>query len=94
MQIHVKFPLFRDAIILEPKFNDMEWLSTDLCEVKLKDKKLHFKIIVDRVSGFVTAYKLSGTKTRHIVACLQQFGKKYYGSPLLLTSLFTEINLQ
>ena len=31
MQIHVKFPLFRDATttVLEPNLNDMQWLSTN-----------------------------------------------------------------
>ena len=31
MQIHVKFPLFRGATkVLEPNFNDAQWLSTDI----------------------------------------------------------------
>ena len=31
MQIHVKFPLFRDGTttVLEPNLNDTQWLSTD-----------------------------------------------------------------
>ena len=59
--------------VLLKDLSPMDWLSTDLCEMKLKDRKLHFIIIVDRASGLVTAYKLASTKTHHIVACLQQF---------------------
>ena len=56
-------------------------------EIKdLKGKKSHFIIIVDRSSGFVSAYKLTGTNTKHIFATLQHYVEVYYGSPLLLTS--------
>ena len=49
----------------------MDLISTDLMEIKdPKGKKSHFIIIVDRFSGFVSAYKLIGTKTKHIVALL------------------------
>ena len=61
----------------------MDWISTDLMEIKdPKGKKSHYIIIV----GFVTAYKLTGTKTKHIIASLQEYVEVYYGPPLLLTS--------
>ena len=53
----------------------MDWLSTDLIKVKVKDKKMNFIIIFYRSSGFVLAYKLTGTKTHHIVAVLHHYVK-------------------
>ena len=41
---------------------------------------------MDRSSGFVRAYKLTGTKTKHIISSLEEFVEVYYGPPLLLTS--------
>ena len=56
----------------------MEWISTDLAEKVLSNgKKVHFLVIVDRVSGFVKVYQLRSTKTKHIVECLQNFNKIY-----------------
>ena len=51
-----------------------------------KGKKMHFIVIVDRSSGFISAYKLTGTKTKHIVQALQDFVLVYYGPLLYLTS--------
>ena len=46
----------------------MKWISTDLMEIKdAKGKKMHFIVIVDRSSGFVSAYKLTGINKKHIV---------------------------
>ena len=65
----------------------MDWLSTDLMEVKDKTgKKSSYLIIVDRASAFVRAYKLTGTKTKNIISSLEEFVEVYYGPPLLLTS--------
>ena len=65
----------------------MDWISTDLMEVKdKKGKKSHFIIFVDRSSAFVRAYKLAGTKTMNIISSLEDFVEVYYGPPLLLTS--------
>ena len=53
---------------LEP----MDWLCTDLCEKKFQSgKKFHYLCIADRSSGFVRAYRLPGTKTRHIINALK-----------------------
>ena len=44
--------------------NPMDWLSTDIAEKKLSNrKKAHFLIIVDGAFGFIRAYLLKGTKT-------------------------------
>ena len=65
----------------------MEWLSTDLMETKNKSgKKSNYLVIVDRASLFVRAYNLPGTKTKNIIASLEEFVETYYGPPLLLTS--------
>ena len=65
----------------------MDWLSTDLIEIKDKTgKKLSCLVIVDRASAFVRAYNLPGTKTKNIIASLEEFVEVYYGPPLLLTS--------
>ena len=64
----------------------MDWISTDLMEVKdKKGKKSHYIIFVDRASAFVRAYKLAGTKTKNIISSLEEFVEVYYGPPLLLT---------
>ena len=63
----------------------MDWISTDLMEVKdKKGKKSHFIIFVDRDSAFVRAYKLTGTKTKHIISSLEEFVQVYYGPAFLL----------
>ena len=42
----------------------MNWLSTELIELKDKTgKKSSYLVIVDRASAFVRAYNLPGTKT-------------------------------
>ena len=65
----------------------MDWLSTDLMELKDKTgKKSSYLVIVDRASAFVRAYNLPGTKTKNIIASLEVFVEVYYGPPLLLTS--------
>ena len=43
-------------------------------------------MIVDRFSAFVRAYKLFSTKTKNIIASLEDFIETYYGPPLLLTT--------
>ena len=63
----------------------MDWISTDLMEIKdKKGKKSHFIIFVDRASSFVRAYKMTGTKTKHIISSLEELVQVYYGPPLLL----------
>ena len=47
---------------------------------------MHFLCILDRSSGFISAYELTWTKTKHIVQALQDFVLVFYGPPLLLTS--------
>ena len=65
----------------------MDWISTDLAEKVLSNgKKIHFLLIVDRASGFVKVYKLRGTKTKHVIECLQDFNEIYCGPPYWLTS--------
>ena len=65
----------------------MDWLSTDLMEIKDKTgKKSNYLVIVDRASAFVRAYNLQGTKTKNIIASLKEFVETYYGPPLLLMS--------
>ena len=60
----------------------MDWISTDLAEKVLSNgKKIHFLIIVDRASGFLKVYQLRGTKTRHVIECLQNFIEIYCGPP-------------
>ena len=62
----------------------MDWLSTDLMEVKdKKGKKSSYLIIVDRSSAFIRAYKLAGTRTKNIVSSLEEFVEVYYGPPLI-----------
>ena len=62
--------------------NPMDWLSTDLAQKVLRNgKKVNFLVIVDRASGFVRVYQLRGTKTKHIIQCLQEFGEAYCGPP-------------
>ena len=52
----------------------MDWLNTDLMEVKDKSgKKSNYLVIVDRASTFVRAYKLAGTKTKNIISSLEEF---------------------
>ena len=56
---------------------------------KIKDKsgkKSSYLIIVNRASAFVRAYNLPGTKTKNIIASLEEFVEVYYGPPLILTS--------
>ena len=68
---------------LEPK----DWVCTDLMEKTFPSgKKLYYLCIVDRASGFVRAYRLPGTKTRHVIAALQDYVEQYYGPPYILTS--------
>ena len=65
----------------------MDWLSTDICQKKLSNgKKANFLIIVDRASGFIRAYLLKGTKTRHVIEALQDYIDVYVGPPYWLTS--------
>lgn len=65
----------------------MDWLSTDLMEIKDKTgKKSNYLIIVDRASAFARAYNLQGTKTKNIITFLEEFVETYYGPLLLLTS--------
>ena len=65
----------------------MDWLSTDLKEIKDKSgKKSNYLVIVDRDSAFFRAYNLPRTKTKNIIASLEEFVETYYGPPLLLTS--------
>ena len=67
--------------------NPMDWLSTDICQNKLSNgKKANFLIIVDRASGFIRAYLLKGTKTRHVIEALQDYINVYVGPPYWLTS--------
>ena len=50
----------------------MDWISTDLAQKVLSNgKKVNFLVIVDRASGFVRVYQLRGTKTKHVIYCLQ-----------------------
>ena len=65
----------------------MDWLCCDLMEIKdNKGKKSNYLVIVDRSSAFVRAYKLLSTKTKNIIASLEDFVETYYGPPLLLTT--------
>ena len=65
----------------------MDRLCCDLCEVKdKKGKKSNYLVIVDRFSAFVRAYKLFSTKTKNIIASLEDFIETYYGPLLLLTT--------
>ena len=65
----------------------MDWISTDLAEKVLSNgKQVHFLLIVDRASGFLKVYKLRGTKTKHVIECLQDFNEIYCGPPYWLTS--------
>ena len=65
----------------------MDWISTDLAEKVLSNgKKVHFLLIVDRASGFIKVYQLRGTKTKHVIECLQDFNEIYCGPPYWLTS--------
>ena len=74
------------AIPLED-LSPMDWLSMDLMEIKDKSgKKSSYLIIVNRASAFVRAYNLPGTKTKNIIASLEEFVEVYYSPPLLLTS--------
>ena len=55
----------------------------------MKDKterKSSYLVIVDRASAFVRAYNLPGTKTKNIIASLEEFVDVYFRPPLLLTS--------
>ena len=47
---------------------------------------MHFLCIVDRSSGFISAYKLTVTKTKHIVSALQDYVKVRCGQPFLQIS--------
>merc|ERR1711867_356484 len=65
----------------------MDWISTDLAEKILSNgKKVHFLLIVDRASGFIKVYQLRGTKTKHVIECLEDFNEIYCGPPYWLTS--------
>ena len=65
----------------------MDWLCTDICGKKFPTgKKFYYLCIADRASGFVRAYKLPGTKTKHIIDRLQDFVEVYYGPPYIITS--------
>ena len=45
----------------------MDWLSTDLMEIKDKSgNKSSYLVIVDRALVFIRAYNLPGTKTKNI----------------------------
>ena len=66
----------------------MDWISTDLAEKVLSNgKKVHFLLIVDRASGFLKVYQLRGTKTKHVIECLQNFNEIYCGPPYWITSV-------
>ena len=43
-------------------------------------------VIIDIASVFIRAYNLPGTKTKNIIASLEEFVEVYYGPPLLFTS--------
>ena len=48
--------------ILLVNFKPMDSISTDIAEKVLSNgKKVHFLVIVDRSSGFISAYKPRGT---------------------------------
>ena len=47
---------------------------------------MYYLVIVYRASRFFSGDKLSETKTKHIMSCLQDFIEVYYGPPLLFTS--------
>ena len=65
----------------------MDWISTNLAQKVLgKGKKVNFLVIVIQASGFVRVYQLKGTKTKHVVWCLQDFNKVYCRPPYWLTS--------
>ena len=65
----------------------MDWISTDLAlKVLGNGKKVNFLVIVDRASGFVKVYQLRGTKTKHVVWCLQDFNEVYCRPPYWITS--------
>ena len=65
----------------------MDWLSTYLAKKVLSNgKKVNFLKIVDRASGFVRVYQLRGTKTKHVISCLQDFVGVYFGPPYIITS--------
>ena len=65
----------------------MDWLSADLAQKVLRNgKKVNFLVIVDRASGFVRVYQLRGTKTKHIIECLQKFVEAYCGPLYWITS--------
>ena len=69
------------------KLNPTDWLSTDLAQKVLRNgKKVNFLVIVDRASSFVRVYQLRGTKTKHIIECLQEFVEAYCGPPYWITS--------
>ena len=60
----------------------MDWLSTDLMEIKDKTgKKSSYLVIVDRAFAFIRAYNLPGTKTEKLIASLEEFVEVYYGPP-------------
>ena len=44
------------------------------------------KSIIDRASSFLRVYQLRGTKTRNIIACLQDYNDTYCGPPYWLMS--------
>ena len=57
----------------------MDWISTDLAQKVLSNgKNVNFLVIVDRASGFVRVYQLRGTKTKHVIKCLQEFVEAPY----------------
>merc|ERR1711867_290881 len=65
----------------------MDWVSTDICQKNLSNgRKANFFIIVDRASGFIRAYHLKGTKTRHVIEAIQDYINAYVGPPYWLTS--------
>ena len=65
----------------------MDWISTDLAQkVLMNGKKVNFLVIVDRASRIFRVYQLRGTKTKHVVGCLQDFNEAYCGPPYWITS--------
>ena len=66
--------LWTGSVLISPK------------KVLANGKKVNFLVIVDRASGFVRVYRLRGTKTKHVVGCLQDFNNVYCGPHYWITS--------
>ena len=63
----------------EENFNDkFQWNKSKV--------KTFTKTIVVRASGFVKVYQLRGTKTKHVISCLQEFVEAYCSPPYWITS--------